>query len=115
MIPVQHASGIGTANRFELGDYLEVNEEIVRVAATGLTGSGNDSLTVLRGQLGTVPKTHVIGTPMRKIRTLAVEGRRPSILRASGHTFEYLGYGPATTQLVYHKSRTELLLRLRNT
>ena len=25
---------------------------------------------------------------------LAIELRRPSILRASGHTFEYLGYGP---------------------
>ena len=108
MIPVQHASGIGTANRFELGDYLEVNEEIVRVAATGLTGSGNDSLTVLRGQLGTVPKTHVIGTPMRKIKTLAVEGRRPSILRASGHTFEYLGYGPGnySTGLPQVQNRT---------
>ena len=108
VIPVQHASGIGTANRFELGDYLEVNEEIVRVAATGLTGSGNDSLTVLRGQLGTVPKTHVIGTPMRKIKTLAVEGRRPSILRASGHTFEYLGYGPGnySTGLPQVQNRT---------
>ena len=108
VIPVQHASGIGTANRFELGDYLEVNEEIVRVAATGLTGSGNDSLTVIRGQLGTVPKTHVIGTPMRKIKTLAVEGRRPSILRASGHTFEYLGYGPGnySTGLPQVQNRT---------
>ena len=108
VIPVQHASGIGTANRFELGDYLELNEEIVRVSDTGLTGSGNDSLTVLRGQLGTVPKTHVINSPMRKIRTLAVEGRRPSILRASGHTFEYLGYGPGnySTGLPQVQNRT---------
>ena len=108
IIPVQHASGIGTANRFELGDYLELNEEIVRVSATGLTGSGNDSLTVLRGQLGTVPKTHAINTPMRKIKTLAVESRRPSILRASGHTFEYLGYGPGnySTGLPQVQNRT---------
>ena len=108
IIPVQHASGIGTANRFELGDYLELNEEIVRVSDTGLTGSGNDSLTVLRGQLGTVPKAHVINSPMRKIKTLAVEGRRPSILRASGHTFEYLGYGPGnySTGLPQVQNRT---------
>ena len=108
VIPVQHASGIGTANRFELGDYLELNEEIVRVSDTGLTGSGNDSLTVLRGQLGTVPKAHVINSPMRKIKTLAVEGRRPSILRASGHTFEYLGYGPGnySTGLPQVQNRT---------
>ena len=34
------------------------------------------------------------GTTIKKIKVLAMELRRPSILRASGHTFEYLGYGP---------------------
>jgi len=92
-VPVQH-SGIGTANRFQLGDYLEVDEEIIRVSATGLSGSGNDALSVLRGQLGTVPKPHTIDSIIKKINVHAVETRRPSILRASGHTFEYLGYGP---------------------
>ena len=32
---------------------------------------------------------------------------RPSILRASGHTFEYLGFSKVTTQLVYHRFRIE--------
>ena len=31
---------------------------------------------------------------VRKISPVPVELRRPSILRASGHTFEYLGFGP---------------------
>ncbi len=106
-IPVQH-TGVGTANRFQLGDYLEVDEEILRVAATGLSGSGNDALTVLRGQLGTIPKAHTIDSTIRKLKTLAVETRRPSILRASGHTFEYLGFGPGnySTSLPQVQNRT---------
>ncbi len=34
------------------------------------------------------------GDIVRKISPKAIEHRRPSIIRASGHTFEYLGYGP---------------------
>tara|TARA_B100001109_G_scaffold60125_1_gene48828 strand:- start:5357 stop:10618 length:5262 start_codon:yes stop_codon:yes gene_type:complete len=110
--PVQHASGIGTANRFQLGDYLEIGNEIVRVSSTGLGGAGNDSFSVLRGQMGTIPKSYPIGTPLKKMNILAVETRRPSILRASGHTFEYLGYGPGnySTSLpqVQNRSLTEV-------
>jgi len=108
VIPVQHASGIGTANRFKIGEYLEINEEIVRVSTTGLSGSNNDSLSVLRGQLGTIPKEHVIDSLAKKINVFAVETRRPSILRASGHTFEYLGFGPGnySTGLPQVQNRT---------
>ncbi len=107
-IPVQHATGIGTANRFQLGDYLEINEEIVRISATGLSGSGNDAFTVLRGQMGTLPKAHTIDSLIKKINVFAIETRRPSILRASGHTFEYLGYGPGnySTALPQVQNRT---------
>ena len=87
-------AGIGTDLRIKLGDYLEIDREIVRVAAQGLSGGGNDTLTVLRGVLGTLPKHHFAGSLARKVDPLAIELRRPSILRASGHTFEYLGYGP---------------------
>jgi len=107
-IPVQHTSGIGTANRFKIGEYLEVGEEILRVSSTGLSGSGNDSLLVLRGQLGTIPKSHQIDSLVKKIKVFGVETRRPSILRASGHTFEYLGYGPGnySTGLPQVQNRT---------
>jgi len=106
-IPVQH-TGIATEKRFVLGDYLEIDEEIVRVSATGLSGSGNDALTVLRGQLGTIPKPHTIESAIQKLKIFGVETRRPSILRASGHTFEYLGYGPGnySTALPQVQDRT---------
>jgi len=82
--------GISTSNRIPLGSYLQVDNEIVRV-----TSSSNDtSISVIRGALGTKPEAHVSNSVIRKIKPLAVEFRRPSILRASGHTFEYLGYGP---------------------
>jgi hypothetical protein len=107
LIPVQHATGINTGARFTLGDYVEIDEEIVRISGP-IAGSGNDSLTVLRGQLGTVPKAHSAHAPVRKLNVLAVETRRPSILRASGHTFEYLGYGPGnySTALPQVQNRT---------
>ena len=101
-------SGIGTDLRFKLGEYIEIDKEIVRVAEQGLVGAGNDSLTVIRGVLGTLPAAHVNGSLIRKVDALAVEMRRPSILRASGHTFEYLGYGPGnySTGLPQVQNRT---------
>ena len=87
-------SGIGTDSRFPLGSYVQVDNEIMRVTSTGLTGSGNDEISVIRGSLGTVKENHTNGSIIRKIKPVAVEFRRPSIIRASGHTFEYLGYGP---------------------
>ena len=66
----------------------------MRVASSTLTGSGSNEITVIRGSLGTAKQDHPANSLIRKIKPLAVELRRPSILRASGHTFEYLGYGP---------------------
>ena len=40
------------------------------------------------------------GSVVKKIRVPSIELRRPSILRASGHTFEYLGYGPGNYSTV---------------
>ena len=44
--------------------------------------------------LGTGINTHDAGSFLHKVDPVAIEFRRPSIIRASGHTFEYLGYGP---------------------
>ena len=87
-------AGISTTQRFELGSYIQINSEIMRVAAKTLSGSGNNELTVIRGALGTVQTTHTGGTLIKKVQPRGIEFRRPSIARASGHTFEYLGYGP---------------------
>lgn len=80
--------------RFPLGSYLQINSEIMRVASSTLSGSGGNEITVIRGALGTIKRDHDIGSVIRKIKPLSIEFRRPSIIRASGHTFEYLGYGP---------------------
>ena len=83
-------TGIGTGARFPMGSYIQVDGEVMRITSS----SNNSQFTVLRGALGTRKETHDIGSLIRKINPLPVEFRRPSILRASGHTFEYLGYGP---------------------
>ncbi len=73
-----------------IGDYLLIDNEIVRVKTTVTA----NPISVFRGVLGTRATTHVINSVVRRIRVNPVEFRRNSILRASGHTFEYLGYGP---------------------
>ena len=87
-------SGISTENRFPLGTYIEIDGEIMRISSANYSGSLNNELTVIRGYLGSETKTHQEGALIRRIRVFGSELRRPSILRASGHTFEYLGYGP---------------------
>ena len=87
-------AGIGTEERFPLGSYIQVNNEIMRIASDSLSGTDNNQITVLRGVLGTQVQTHAEGSLIKKIKVPSIELRRPSIIRASGHTFEYLGYGP---------------------
>jgi hypothetical protein len=77
--------------RFPLGSYIQIDEEIMRVASSTLSSS---SITVIRGSLATRQTAHDNGSLIRKINPISIEFRRPSIVRASGHTFEYLGYGP---------------------
>ena len=88
------SSGIGTMSRFPLGSYIQVDNEIMRVSSSTLSGSGNNELSVIRGVLGSNKEAHDNGSLVTKIKPLPVEFRRPSIIRASGHTFEYVGYGP---------------------
>ena len=74
----------------KIGDFLLLDDEIVRIKTTV---SGNP-INVFRGVLGTRPTIHNINTVIRKIEVNPIELRRHSINRASGHTFEYVGYGP---------------------
>ena len=92
-IKVQHStSGASISQRFPLGSYIQIDNEIMRVASSDLNGS--DGLEVIRGVLASRAEAHATGSLIKKIRPIPVEFRRPSIIRASGHTFEYLGYGP---------------------
>ena len=81
-------------NRFPLGSYIQVGDEIMRVTTSSLSGSNLDQIYVIRGALGTQIQSHPAGSLIQKIKPIAIEFRRPAIIRASGHTFEYLGYGP---------------------
>ncbi|NBP01958.1 MAG: hypothetical protein EBU90_17890, partial [Proteobacteria bacterium] len=90
IINLSSNSGIATAQRLPLGSYIQIDNEIMRVVSSDNTTSA----TVLRAVFGTVQENHDASSLIRKINPVPVEFRRPSILRASGHTFEYLGYGP---------------------
>ncbi len=88
-----------------IGDYLQINDEIVRIKTTVLPG--DTSISVFRGVLGTKPSAHDLNSIIRKIKVLPVELRRNSIIRASGHTFEYVGFGPGnySTALPFKQDR----------
>ena len=82
--------GIGDLD-VNIGDYLQINNELVRVKTTT---TGSNPLKVFRGILGTKRTTHSINDVVRRVKVDPVELRRHSINRASGHTFEYVGFGP---------------------
>ena len=82
----------GIKSKFPLGSYIQIDSEIMRIIDADIkTGT---KLKVIRGSLGTIVDNHINSSVIRKIQPISIELRRPSILRASGHTFEYLGYGP---------------------
>jgi len=101
-------AGIATTRRFPLGSYIQINNEIMRITSSTLSGSGNDEIQVIRGAMGTLKENHTSGSMIRKIKPVPIELRRPSIIRASGHTFEYMGYGPGnySTGLPQVQNRT---------
>jgi len=75
---------------FKIGDYIQIDQEVMRISSNTIA----NPLPVLRGALATKQDVHVSGSVVRKISTKAVEFRRNSIIRASSHTFEYVGFGP---------------------
>ena len=71
------------------GDFVQIESEIMMI--TRISGS---TITVIRGVFGTSAISHSNQASIKTIQILPVELRRPSILRASGQTFEYTGFGP---------------------
>ena len=96
----------GIIERFPLGTYFQVDDEIMRIASNSLINT--NEITVIRGALATRPDSHDANSVIKKIKVPAIEFHRPSIIRASGHTFEYLGYGPGnySTALPQVQDRT---------
>ena len=99
-------AGIATSKRFAMGDYIQVDGEIMRITSSQV--SGLNEISVIRGYFGTLRNNHDSGSLITKIRPIPIEFRRPSIIRASGHTFEYLGFGPGnySTGLPQIQNRT---------
>ena len=93
-----------------IGDYLLIGDEIVRVKTTT---SGTNPITVFRGVLGSERSSHQANTLVRRIRVNPIELRRHSIIRASGHTFEYVGFGRVTTQQICRISRIVRFLQMK--
>ena len=92
-----------------IGDYLQVNSEIVRIKATVTTISGVTNVQVFRGVLGSESALHNAGDPIKKIKVIPVELRRNSLLRASAHTFEYLGFGPGNYSTAFPEKQDRKL------
>lgn len=78
---------------FKIGDFIQINDEIMRISRQVLT-TFPFTIKVFRGILGTKRSTHSNGSVVKRINVYPVEFRRNTIIRASGHTFEYVGYGP---------------------
>lgn len=79
---------------FKRGDYIHINGEIIRLVQRDTSIVEDDTFICQRGMFGTIKKEILEDSRIDKIKILPVELRRPSFMRASGHTFEYLGYGP---------------------
>ncbi len=90
---------------FKLGDYIQIDNEIFRVK-TDVTGS---SVSVFRGLFGTPRETHTANSVVRRINVIPIELRRNSIIRASGHTFEYLGFGPGNYSTAFPERQDRVI------
>jgi len=102
---------ITNLNRYNLqiGDYLKIDNEIVRIRTTVNDSGSNTQITVFRGVLGTNATNHVAGSVVQRVGVYPIELRRNSIIRASGHTFEYIGYGPGNYSTAFPSKQTKQL------
>ena len=94
---------------FLIGDYIQINDEIMRIKTTVSRVGGTTQLKVFRAVYGTVAALHDVGSVVQRIRFYPIEFRRNSIIRASGHTFEYIGYGPGNYSTAFPDRQTKQL------
>ena len=94
-----------TSLDLNIGDYLLIDSEIMRIKTT-VTGN---PVFVFRGIYGTNASTHDNGSVVRRIKLRPIELRRHSIIRASGHTFEYVGFGPGNYSTAFPDRQDRVL------
>jgi hypothetical protein len=89
----------------KIGDFVSIDNEIVKISAN----INSNIVPVFRGVLGSIIEPHTSGSVVRKITPIPTEFRRHSILRASGHTFEYVGFGPGNYSTALPDSQDRLI------
>ena len=89
--PATSTISITSTVGFNVGDFVQIGNEIIRIVSKNADGLRFDGY---RGVLGTQSVVHVADELVRKINVIPSELHRFSAIRASGHTFEYIGYGP---------------------
>ena len=94
-----------------IGDYLMVDAELMRVKTTT---TGSNPVYVFRGILGSEATSHTINSVIRKVKVDPVELRRHSIIRASGHTFEYVGFGPGNYSTAFPDKQDRAIQLMKN-
>ena len=94
---------------FLIGDYVQVNDEIMRIKTTVSRVGGTTQLKVFRAVYGTIAAIHPVGSVIQRIRAYPIEFRRNSIIRASGHPFEYVGFGPGNYSTAFPDKQTKEL------
>lgn len=97
---IQLASDSG----FTRGDFIQIGPEIIRLVRR----TGANTFNIERSMFGSLRTTETTGV-VQKIKIIPIELRRPSYLRASGHTFEYLGYGPGNYSTAVPQKQTRKL------
>jgi microcystin-dependent protein len=97
----------------KIGDYLLVDYEIVRIKKD-LPKDINplNGIEVFRGLLGTIKRSHAVNSYVERINVLPIEFRRNSIIRASGHTFEYVGFGPGNYSTTLPENQDRVLSKV---
>ena len=89
----------------KIGDFITIDNETLKISAT----IDSNTISVFRGALGSVIEPHLLNAAVRKINPIPIEFRRHSILRASGHTFEYVGFGPGNYSTALPESQDRII------
>jgi hypothetical protein len=100
-LTIPNASILG----FKVGDYFQIDDEIFRIKSN----IDGNSIPIHRALFGTPREFHQVNSVVRRIRVNPIELRRNSIIRASGHTFEYLGFGPGNYSTALPDKQTRKL------
>ena len=104
-----------TSLDLNIGDYLLIDSEIMRIksspSTSNVSGPGyiTNPISVFRGIYGTNATSHNNGSVVRRIKLRPIELRRHSIIRASGHTFEYVGFGPGNYSTAFPDRQDRVL------